>query len=129
MSIQLDALVEVIKNVVTAAVSGVDAKQRIGDNKVVILIDKEQVKTKIVVPAIREKKPSRLAPEFIRRIQEVKKTLKGKRDSIYLFTLLMSLHSELQKMKMDKLDIQSRDIIVPAMDVVGKDLLKLGEVK
>ena len=94
-------------------------------NRIIITIDKNEVRTKIVVPIIREKKPPRLAPEFIRRIQEVKKVLKGKRDAIYLFTLIMSLHSELIKAKISQMDNQSKEVIIPAMNMIEQDLIKL----
>jgi hypothetical protein len=129
MRTKLEGLVELITQAVTAIVSGKDAKECLGERRVVIIVDKAEVKTKIVVPIVREKKPSRLAPEFIQRIQEAKKTLKGKRDAMYLFTLLMSLSSELKKMKMSTFDTQSLSIIAPAMNAVEQELIKQMEVK
>ena len=129
MNEQLERLVGIVKSVVTAAVSGRETQECIGENKIVLVVNKDEVSIKVVAPVVREKKPSRLAPEFVQKIQEAKKTLKGKRDAMYLFTLLMSLSSELKKLKLGKMDAQSRSIIIPAMNIVEQAIVKQVEVK
>jgi hypothetical protein len=129
MSIKLEEFVKGLKSKIEVFISPADVKTSIDGNRVMIMIDKEEVKTRIIIPVAKVKRPSRLEPEEVIKLREFKRILKGKRDSIYLVTLLMSLHSELKKMNFSKLDNQSKDIIVPALNTVEQDFTKLLEVK
>jgi len=129
MQVKLDDFVKTLKANIAKLTAEEDIKTAIDGNRVIITIDKEEVRTKVVIPLPKTKKPSRLAPEFVLRVQEVRRRLKGQRDAIYLFTLLMSLHSELLKVKVGQLDKKCREYILPAMSTVEKDMAKLLEVK
>jgi len=127
--IEVGALADVLKRKVEEVVDKADVKAVFDGNKIILMVDKDGVKTKIVIPTTKKSRLSRLEPELVEKIRRVKEVLKGKRDSIYLFTLLMSLHNELLKMKIEKVDEESRKVLVPAMDLVEKDLVKSLEFK
>ena len=127
--ITVEALADALKNKVEEIVKKEEIKVCFDGNKIILYVDKDGVKSKIVVPVEVKKRPSRLEPELVEKIRRVREILKGKRDSIYLFTLLMSLHSELGKVSVIKLDEESRKVLVPAMGLVEKDLVKSLEVK
>jgi len=129
MSVTVEALADTLKKEVESWMGRHQLEAVFDGNKIILMVDKDGVKTKIVIPVVSKKRPSRLEPELVEKIRRVREILKGKRDSIYLFTLLMSLHSELSKVDVVKLDEESREILVPAMGLVEKDLVKSLEVK
>ena len=129
MDVTVQALADTLKSKVEEIMTKEDVQACIDGNKIILVVGKGEVKTKVVVPVPRQKHPSKLEPELVEKIKRVRSVLKGKRDSIYLFTLLMSLHSELGKVKVEKLDDESRGVLIPAMSLVEKDLVKMVETK
>lgn len=82
-----DSIEEVIKN----------DNIELGEQRIIVTIDSNGVKTKIVTPLPKKPRESRIPPEEARKIAEVKALLRGKRDLTYIFTLLISLSAELKK--------------------------------
>lgn len=106
-----------------------DIKECLKQYKISILFTKDETLVKIYLP-LKRKKVERLSPELQQKIQRVKELLKGKRDAIYLYTLLLSLHNELQKVQfLQKLDIESQNILLPAIDIIKRDLTLMIEEK
>jgi hypothetical protein len=66
-----------------------------------------------------------LEPELQAKIKQARKVLKGNRDSLYLFTLLISLQGELKKTNVSKLDVETRQVLVPALQAIDNTLGKL----
>ena len=121
MSIKTDGLAETLKYEVEKVLGQPGVRECIENNKIVITVSPDLVKTKVVEPIVRKKVPSRLEPDLQEKIKEARKVLKGNRHAMYLFTLLVSLKSELKKTKITSLDEQAKEQFIPMLS----DLTKL----
>ena len=125
MNVKTEGLADTLKLEVEKVLRKDGVRECLDHNKIMIMVTEEVVKTKIVEPVVRTKKPPRLEPELQEKIKSARKILKGKADSLYLFTLLVSLQGELKKVNISKLDIESRQVIVPVLAGITSSLGKL----
>jgi hypothetical protein len=99
-------------------------------NKIVAVVSEKEVLVKISAPVVRKKRRENTSQQDAENIKQVKTALKEKRDSFHLYTLLVTLREELERMKLTKMDEQSKNILLPIINDVHECFdKKLLEVK
>lgn len=88
-----------------------DNSKAFNGNKISILISHDSVVTKVIRPTPARAKVERVTPQESEQVTKIRKVLKGKRDSMYLFTLMNSLEGELGKLS--QLDEESKEALAP----------------
>lgn len=97
----------------------------LGEQRIIVTIDSNGVKTKIVTPLPKKQRKTRIAPEMAKRVQEAKEALKGRRDLIYVVTLLFSLINELKKINVSELPSEAQETLISAASDVRANLANM----
>lgn len=92
------------------------------DKRIIVTIDAQGIKTKIVVPLPKKEKKPRIETKVMKQIEEAKYALKGKRDLIYVVTLLINLANELKKLHVLELSENGKQIFTSAATEVRTNL-------
>lgn len=102
-----------------------EQKTQFDNKRIIITIDTEGIKVKLVTPLLKRSKQSKFDSKAIKKIEEAKKVLRGKRDLMYVVTLLISLEQELGKIKKSDLIENSKSILVASATGVRNELTSL----
>lgn len=94
----------------------------LGDQRIIMTIDAQGIKTKIVVPLPKKEKKPHIETKVMKQIEEAKQVLKGKRDLIYVVTLLINLANELKKLHVLELSENGKQIFTSAATEVRTNL-------
>lgn len=97
----------------------------LGEQRIIVTVDANGIRTKVVTQLARKPRESKFDSKTAKRLQEAKQVLKGRRDLIYIVTLLISLSNELKKIKADDLIEGSRKLLTSAAVEVQSGLASL----
>lgn len=118
MGVRAEALADLLKSEIEKIVAKEGIKSSFEHCKVVLICDETMIRAKVVEVKPRVKHPSKLSEEDKEKIKEVKKTLKGKMDEIYLYTVLTSALSELKKYKQVTMEAVVSNGVLPLVKEV-----------
>jgi len=94
----------------------------LGDRRIIVTIDADEIKVKTMTRLPKKPKQKRIPSETIKRIEEAKQILKGRRDLIYVVTLLINLANELKKLHAEDLPDNSKQVLLSAATEVKQSL-------
>lgn len=95
------------------------------EQRIIVTIDSNGIKTKIVVPLPKKQKQRRQPTELAQKLQEAKKIFKGRQDLVYICTLLLSLNNELKKFDISQLSEEGKNMLLPAIGKINSNLTSI----
>lgn len=122
MDERIKGLADLLKNKVEKIAKEAEVEKYLGDNKVVLLVSKTEVKSKIAEPLVRSKKAPRIASEVLEKIRKAKKAFKGNLDIMNLVVLLVRVKEELKKIKFGSLDAERKKMIRVELEEVDAQI-------
>jgi hypothetical protein len=104
MDERVTALSDTLRNSAEKIMNKAEVKEYLGSNKIILIADVSCVKSKVVEPVTRTKKPTQMTKEETQSVKDVKKQLKGNLDVMNLVTLIVRVREELRRIKVKDLD-------------------------